>query len=505
MAAALPPSPAHVTSGVPVCTQSSFEHLPALHEVVERLGLGWTQLRVLLAGGGVHAVAGSVMMLACSVTAGAADSWGAGPFGEGALFSALFTGIIFGNIACGPLGIMYGRKQLLTFCLISVFLLSCLSALARGPMVLESLRLLTGISLGVGLPAWTALGAEVTPSGLRIVLQALSQSFFAVGELFACCLLVYNEHSALGLDYRWLMVIGSFPSALFAVAVQMLRESPSYLAGKGLDDQAKSVLEAMRNENGLRDSVSVEFRPCLRPLGRQEQRWVWFWHQLRAVFGAQLWLTSAVLMYTCFVINFFYYGCLYAFPHALPDMVALREAETTAVELAIGAALELPGSLLGLVVGIAFSRRTAVLLYLVLSLCSALAFAAASATGPYAQTVQLTGFYGCKCFVHVGFVAVYQCAVETYAEAARTTGAGVVLGCGRLAGVFVPFYYQILKEVTGGSEAFFYLMAVCLALNIVLVFFLPRDCYRGKGYLPDISQDWLGVGLGESSRLRRRD
>jgi len=197
--------------------------------------------------------------------------------------------------------------------------------------------------------------------------------------------------------------------------------------------------------------------------------------QLSIVFGPDLWLSTLINMYSCFVLNFFYYGCLYAFPQVLAESSAMKGG--AALELLIGALWEIPGQALGIICGIYLFRKTNMKVYLVLCLISTLAFVLGNThKGRAAAIFQTLGFYGIKCFVDIGFVVIYQYAIEIYPTRVRTTGSAVAVGSGRLAGIVSPLIFELIKG-SGSPAVFFYILIGLCALNVLLIDFLKYETF----------------------------
>lgn len=459
---------------------------PLLPEVIEKLGFGFAQVRAGFIGGGVYFADGAELLLISAVTDAVADQWGMSHIQKGLVVTVVFVGILVGNFASGPLADSYGRRQLILLSFLGILVFSVLSSLTVNFATLAIVRFLVGAAFGLGQPAWNTLGAEMTPSDWRIGMQGISQGFFVLGELYSTILLLADDPKMQRLHWRWLLQMGAIPAAVFLVfAFFFLHQSPSFLAVTGRREEAKAVLESMRHDNRASD-VSIDFRVATRPSqlpermrrnsrrisvqSRGELR-----RQLSVVFGPDLWLSTLINMYSCFVLNFFYYGCLYAFPQVLAQSSAMKEG--AALELLIGALWEIPGQALGIVCGLFLTRKFNMKLYLFLCLISTLAFVLGNThVGKTAAAFQTLGFYGIKCFVDIGFVVVYQYSIEIYPTKVRTTGSAIAVGSGRLAGILSPLIFELIKE--GSSPAaFFYIIVGLCAINIILIDFLKYETF----------------------------
>ena len=151
----------------------------------------------------------------------------------GPVFGIGQAGILFGVLACGPLGDRFGRKRLVigatllfaTFTLVTVWTTSFDELLV--------LRFLTGIGLGGLAPNAVALTSEFAPKRLRAAFVSLQWSAFPLGGVAIGLL-----GSVLITRWGWqsLFLIGSIvPLLLAVVLIFVLPESVSFLLTRGLD------------------------------------------------------------------------------------------------------------------------------------------------------------------------------------------------------------------------------------------------------------------------------
>jgi len=469
---------------------------PLLPEVIEKLGFGFAQVRAGFIGGGVYFADGAELLLISAVTDAVANQWGMSHMQKGLVVTVVFVGILVGNFASGPLSDSYGRRQLILLSFLGILVFSIISSLTVSFCTLAIVRFFVGAAFGLGQPAWNTLGAEMTPADWRVGMQGISQGFFIMGELYSTILLMADDPKMQNLHWRWLLQMGAIPAAVFlVVGFFFLHQSPSYLAVAGQREEAKAVLESMRNDNRAHD-VSIDFRVPTRVSelparmrrnsrrvsvhSRGELR-----NQLSIVFGQDLCLSTLINMFSCFTLNFFYYGCLYAFPQVLSASSAMKEG--AALELLIGALWEIPGQALGIICGLFLTRKFNMKLYLVLCLLSTVAFVLGNThVGKTASVFQTLGFYGIKCFVDIGFVVVYQYSVEIYPARVRATGSAVAVGSGRLAGIISPLIFEVIKGSSSTSVFFWILVCLC-AVNFFLIDFLKYETF-GMALKDDVEE-----------------
>lgn len=448
---------------------------PKLQEVIERIGLGWGQARAALVGGGVFLADGAEMLLIGSITMSVSDEWGLGPLMRSSVVAAVFVGVMLGNFASGPFGDWLGRRELILASYAATFVFSLASAMATNVAQLAIMRLFVGASFGFGGPAWLSLSTEISPSKWRVGMNIVGQSLFVVGEVYSCVLLMSDSPDLKSLHWRRLVCLGAIPSAvLFVLAFFLLPQSPSYLALHGRYDQAHEVLANLSRLNSQSGSVhfKAEHQPSEEAFLLQDVS-----RHHAVVFGARLWQSTMVMMYTCFVLNFVYYGGLYAFSQVLPG---LATGQSTATELLAGALWELPGFAIAGLVGNLVDRKPCMKISLVLTLVSVLCFLI-GASSPVLSTsmgmraVLHMGYYGMKCFVNMGFVFTYQYLTEIYPTEARVTGSSISIGVGRLAGMLSPPGFEVLRAATGSFTTYFIILAIMVAANALLIDLLPLE------------------------------
>eukprot|EP00928_Gymnodinium_smaydae_P071355 TRINITY_DN54972_c0_g1_i1.p1 TRINITY_DN54972_c0_g1~~TRINITY_DN54972_c0_g1_i1.p1 ORF type:complete len:516 (-),score=106.15 TRINITY_DN54972_c0_g1_i1:63-1610(-) len=445
---------------------------PALAEVIDRLGMGRAQAITILLGGLVWFADGSELLIISSASKSVTDEWGLNAFQSGSVVSMVFIGILVGNLLSGTLGDTYGRLAPILASYFGSVVFSIASATAGGYWSLAILRLFVGMSFGVGQPAVQTLITETTPLAWRMYASGAMQTMFVFGEMYALLLIGAQDPQMKQLDWRALLRWGAAPAALFIVFCWwLLRESPNYLAVHGKYDEAKVALEEIRVRNGM-PPMALDFaRPEMRRTSPKET----FARQLDLIFGERFFLTTVIIVYTCFVLNLLLFGCLYAFPQVVPD---LHIGGTPVGSLFSAACIELVGYAGAITIGSVFTRKLSLRLFLLFACSALVAFTLGlsqvgkDAVGGFWVTY---GYYGIKLFPTLGFTVVYQYASEMYPTEVRASGTSMALAGGRLAGITSPVLYETMKDKTGGYTAFFWLITICVVLNFVLVEFLPYE------------------------------
>lgn len=440
---------------------------PCISEVVERVGFGKAQAKATVFGGGVWLAAGVQLLLVTAVTSAVSTEWGLVPWEKSFLVSIVFLGMTLGNTISGPIGDSSGRRLPVLLSYAGMFACSLGSAMATGVPSLCFFRFFLGISIGVGQPAYAALSMEITPVFWRIPMTGMAQILFAFGEGYSALLLLEDGSPMRSLHWRALVMYGLMPVVMLACpAYFYLRESPAYLASQGDHLGARRSLEGLAADNGER-SASLDFQPPAAAAQSSAK------NAFGIVFGRHMLVPTATMVFTCFVLNLIFYGCLYGFPRVVADVGI---SGSPAMTLLQGAMWEIPGFSAGVMCGMWLPRKPCVMLYLFLIAASLLAFAAgatAEVDAWYKHLFMNGGYAGIKMVVCVGFTVVYQYAVEIYPAAARTTGAATCIAGGRIGAMLAPFTFEITKQWTGSFATFFHIGVVLAVINAVLVVMMP--------------------------------
>mmetsp|Transcript_118260 Transcript_118260/g.331215 ORF Transcript_118260/g.331215 Transcript_118260/m.331215 type:complete len:531 (+) Transcript_118260:178-1770(+) len=454
---------------------SSGDDRPSVGDIVEDLGFGFAQIRAILIGGGTYLADGAELLLISSVAKAVSRDWDLPALARGMLVTVVFLGILTGNILSGVLSEAIGRRAVITWSYLGLFVFSIASSFAAGVKSLGAARLLVGTFIGLGQPAWNSIGAEIMPSAWRAFAPAGVFILFSCGELYSASLLLADDPSLLDLHWRGLLRWGAIPGGILAVsALLFLNESPAYLALRGRREEATEVLEAMRRENRAPD-VSVDFRePRQSSANSSEGRTMSsiVSRQWQIVFGNRLFGTTLIIMYSCFVLNFAYYGCMYSFPQVLAEVLAYRSA---ASQLLIGALWEIPGNAMGFLIGFTLPRKLGMKVYLLsqaLFMASFITGARAVSHGSNNVFMEMSlyvGYYGIKTMGSAGFCVVYTYSSEVYPTEARATGSAVNIAGGRAGSMLAPLVFEVLTDATGSFHAFFITMIVLSLANCFLI------------------------------------
>ncbi|QGF24941.1 MFS transporter [Raineyella fluvialis] len=161
------------------------------------------------------------------------------PAVAGELGSYALIGVMIGALTAGAIGDRIGRKKLILAGIAWFSLGMFATAFAQSIAVFGTLRLLTGLGLGVLLATAGAVMAEFAPAGKRNFYNAIVYSGIPAGGVLAAVLgLALLGH----IGWRGMFMVGATPILfLFPLALAKLPESPRWLLSRGQVDKAAEI------------------------------------------------------------------------------------------------------------------------------------------------------------------------------------------------------------------------------------------------------------------------
>lgn len=194
----------------------------------------------------------------------------------------------------GPLSDRFGRRTILKLCAI-VFAISAIgSAMAPNFTLFLIFRMLGGIGVGASLILAPMYIAEISPAEQRGKLVSFNQLNIVIGITAAFfsnyLILSFNDSDAawvqsLGINennWRWMLGVETLPAILYFFGLLTVPRSPRWLMMKGNQDEAKTVLLKVYDEeqadkdlesvkasleadkNKKKTSVAEIFKPAVR-------------------------------------------------------------------------------------------------------------------------------------------------------------------------------------------------------------------------------------------------
>ena len=153
------------------------------------------------------------------------------PGGEELAVSGVLIGAIVGAAFAGQLADALGRRLTLII-LATIFAAGAiLTALAPNVTIFVIFRILIGFGIGAAAVVAPMFIAEMAPPAIRGALVSFDQLAITVGILVAY--LVDLAFAAAGLGWRPMFAVAVVPSALLAIGMFFLSDTPRWLASRG--------------------------------------------------------------------------------------------------------------------------------------------------------------------------------------------------------------------------------------------------------------------------------
>ncbi|MEJ3598145.1 sugar porter family MFS transporter [Pseudomonas bubulae] len=173
---------------------------------------------------------------------------GLNPVSEGLVASALIFGGAFGALFAGHLSDRYGRLGVLKALAVLFALAALGTAVAPTLWTMVATRFMLGIAVGGASATVPVLIAELAAPRHRGRLVCQSEVMIVSGQCLA-----YIASASLAhlfdspLTWRFMLSISLIPAVLLYVGMRFVPASPRWLVGKGRVDEAKSILEGIRD------------------------------------------------------------------------------------------------------------------------------------------------------------------------------------------------------------------------------------------------------------------
>lgn len=265
------------------------------------------------------AVGGFLFGFDSSVVNGAVDSiqenFALSSFVTGFAVAIALLGCAVGAWFAGRLADSWGRKKVMLLGSALFVISSVGSGLAFSVPDLMLWRVLGGLGIGIASVIAPAYIAEIAPAKWRGALASLQQLAITIGifaALLSDALLAGAADGAsndlwFGVEaWRWMFLVGVVPALVYGILATLIPESPRYLVGQHLDEEAAAVLANITGELHPDERVH-EIRLTLRKEARSS-----FADIRGPKFGLQpiVWvgITMAVLQQLVGINAIFYYS-----------------------------------------------------------------------------------------------------------------------------------------------------------------------------------------------------
>jgi sugar porter (SP) family MFS transporter len=168
------------------------------------------------------------------------ELWALDPFWQGFTVASSLIGTVIGSLVAGMPAQKYGRKKVLSFIAI-LYLLSAIGCAFTQVWILFVLfRFIGGLAVGASSVVGPMYISEVSPAKIRGRLAGSFQLMIVAGIFIAFLTnFLFADFGDTG--WRWMLGIMVIPSALFAILLRFIPESPRWLVLNNRDEEAKVV------------------------------------------------------------------------------------------------------------------------------------------------------------------------------------------------------------------------------------------------------------------------
>lgn len=169
-------------------------------------------------------------------------------------FSLGLIGLLLGALIIAPMADRAGRRTVLVYCVPVLGLFAVLTAFSVSALLLDILRLLTGLAIGGALPNTIALTSEYAPRRRRALMVAIMFTGFILGSIIAAFAAGWLRE----VGWQSVFVTGGVLCFLAAPAVAFgLPESVRFLVVRGANrDQISALLHRLYPKIALPENSS---------------------------------------------------------------------------------------------------------------------------------------------------------------------------------------------------------------------------------------------------------
>lgn len=388
---------------------------------------------------------------------------GAGLSSVASFAAAGFAGMFVGTLCFGWISDRWGRKVTFLWSLVSYSVMTACMALAPSAAAIDAFRFLAGVGIGVQIVTIDAYICEIAPKARRGNLIALSQALtYTAVPVVAFLAYVCVPHVIACLDgWRWVALAGA-TGAVFAWPIAAgITESPRWLEGRGLAEQALIALSRIEQKIAGACAVSqsdqdgvqsqgcaphISLRRIFEPPYRKRTAMLVAFNVFQTIgfYGFASWVPLLLFAGGITFVHSLAYTAVIACATPAGPLLAMRYADKAERKWQI-AALALASSVFGL--WLAVSR-------------SPYAIVACGATVALANTWFSSAFHA------------YQS--ELYPTPIRASAVGFVYSWSRLSSIFVG-YLLALVLARSGAKAAFETIALAMVISATIVgLFGPR-------------------------------
>eukprot|EP00116_Pleurobrachia_bachei_P003581 sb/3463843/ len=224
------------------------EDAMALHEVYEKLGLGWAQYISWTASFLIAYSDYAELTLIALIIPYIRCEWDLSSTFEATITISIFVVYAMSAMLCGKLADIFGRRTVMLITTLLLIVAAGGAALASNQWLFLFWRTITGICVGAKFSTIVVYSTEFCPNSYRTYGPVISimGSYFS---MFSVNLFGYFVLNAIG--WRWLIIIITLPVIPAFILLLAFPESPRYLVVSNQQDRANSAIATMATLNGV--------------------------------------------------------------------------------------------------------------------------------------------------------------------------------------------------------------------------------------------------------------
>ena len=163
---------------------------------------------------------------------------------EGWAVSSAIVGCVIGALGIGRLGDAFGRRTMLKVVALFFFISAAGAGLSPGAALFILFRIIGGMAIGGASVLSPMYISEIAPAASRGRLAITFQLAIVAGILVAFSIDLMLMNTGIH-NWRWMFISGTVPALLFFILLFFVDRSPRWLVKKGLNEEARQVLEAV--------------------------------------------------------------------------------------------------------------------------------------------------------------------------------------------------------------------------------------------------------------------
>lgn len=387
-------------------------------------------------------------------------------------------GILFGNVLFGALSDCYGRRGPLVAAVLIQLLSSVGTSFSTSFWMFCVLRFITAVVTGGTMVTSFVLVMEIIGVKYRELFSVLYQIPFNIGHLTLAVFAYYLR------DWRYFQFAISIPSVLLISYYWLVPESPRWLFAVNRVDDAVTVLRKAAKCNKLPcDHIQADIEQYRKVRNALQTGPVKKGNAFDLVRTPNLRMKTICMCFNWFVCGLAFFGLAQYIGQAGGDIFS---------NVAISAALELPGTILCIYCMKAYGRKRTLICSNLVTGISMLAIAFVDPSNSITIVVLATiGIVG----MSISFPTVYLYGGELFPTVVRNVGIGAASMIARIGSMIAPFVAGL-----GATQHFLppVIFGVIPIIGSALVLFLPET--RGAE-LPETIEDGENFGKHEEEKV----